>query len=163
MCYSAHISMGALGDSFYEYLLKEWIQSGGKDMDARRMWDEAIDAVEKHLVKKSTSGLTYLAEMKYDRLEHKMDHLACFASGLIALSGQSLEHKQKQHFLELGAQIANTCHESYDRTATKIGPESFRFSENVEAMAVRFEGFCRLFLYLLFLGQTKSITFRDQK
>ena len=133
--------MGALGDSFYEYLLKEWIQSGGKDMDARRMWDEAIDAIEKNLVKKSTSGLTYLAEMKYDRLEHKMDHLACFASGLIALSGQSLEQKQKQHFLELGAELANTCHESYDRTATKIGPESFRFSENVEAIAVRSEMF----------------------
>lgn len=107
-------------------------------MDARRMWDEAIAAVEKHLIHKSSSGLTYLAEMKYDRLEHKMDHLACFASGLIALSGQSLDDKQKEHYLQLGADLANTCHESYDRTATKIGPESFRFSDNVEAKAVRY-------------------------
>ncbi|CAG2176126.1 unnamed protein product [Oppiella nova] len=129
--------MGALGDSFYEYLLKEWIQSGGKDMEARQMWDEAIDAIEKNLVKKSVSGLTYLAEMKYDRLEHKMDHLACFSGGLIALSGQSLDIKQKEHFVQLGAELARTCHESYDRTDTKIGPESFRFSENVEAKAVR--------------------------
>ena len=28
----AHTSMGALGDSFYEYLLKEWIRSGKRDM-----------------------------------------------------------------------------------------------------------------------------------
>ena len=134
----AHISMGGRGDSFYEYLLKEWIQSGGEDMEARQMWDQAIDAIEKNLIQKSMSGLTYFAEMIDDRLEHKMDHLSCFASGLIAFSGQSLEQKQKDYYLELGAQIANTCHESYDRTATKLGPESFRFIENVEAMAVRF-------------------------
>ena len=28
----AHTSMGALGDSFYEYLLKEWIRSGKRDL-----------------------------------------------------------------------------------------------------------------------------------
>ncbi len=28
----AHASMGALGDSFYEYLLKEWLRSGKKDL-----------------------------------------------------------------------------------------------------------------------------------
>ena len=112
-------------------------------MDARRMWDEAITAIEKHLVKKSASGLTYVAEMKYDRLEHKMDHLACFISGLIALGGQSLDQTQKEHYLQLGAELARTCHEAYDRTATKIGPESFRFSDNVEAKAVR----CALLAY----------------
>lgn len=70
------MSLGALGDSFYEYLLKAWIQSGGRDMDARKMYDEAIDAVEHHLVQTSVANkLVYLADMKYDRLEHKMDHL----------------------------------------------------------------------------------------
>ncbi|XP_054165888.1 mannosyl-oligosaccharide 1,2-alpha-mannosidase IA-like [Oppia nitens] len=132
-----HISVGALGDSFYEYLLKEWIQSGGKDMEARHMWDEAIAAIDKNLVQKSRSGLTYIAEMKYDRLEHKMDHLACFITGLIALSGQSLDAQLKNHYLELGAQLSHTCHESYARTDTGIGPESFRFTDNIEAKAVR--------------------------
>lgn len=127
-----------MGDSFYEYLLKQWLQSGGKDMVARRMWDEAVAAIEEHLVKKSASGLTYVAEMKYDRLEHKMDHLACFIAGLIALGGQSLDQTRKQHFVELGSELAHTCHESYERTATKIGPESFRFTDNVEAKAVRY-------------------------
>ncbi len=27
----SHTSMGALGDSFYEYLLKEWLRSGKRD------------------------------------------------------------------------------------------------------------------------------------
>lgn len=30
-------------------------------------------------------------------------------------------------YLEIGEQLAATCHESYDRTPTKLGPESFRY------------------------------------
>ena len=71
--------MGALGDSFYEYLIKEWLRSGKKDSVAKEMFDEAALDIEKHLVKKSASGLTYIAEWKYGRTEDKMDHLACFA------------------------------------------------------------------------------------
>lgn len=71
--------MGALGDSFYEYLLKAWLQSGKEDNEARQMFDEAMDAAIKHLLKESPAGLTYFAEMKFERVEHKMDHLACFS------------------------------------------------------------------------------------
>lgn len=73
-----HVSMGALGDSFYEYLLKAWLQSGKSDEDMRSMYVDAMDTVIKKLIQKSNGGLTYFAEMKFGRLEHKMDHLACF-------------------------------------------------------------------------------------
>jgi len=74
----SHTSMGALGDSFYEYLLKEWLRSGKKDLQAKKLFDDAALDIEKELVKVSPGGLTYFAEHKYGRLEHKMDHLACF-------------------------------------------------------------------------------------
>ena len=67
-----------LGDSFYEYLLKEWLRSGKTDKIAKAMFDEAAIDVENDLVQTSYSGLTYFAEQKFGRLEHKMDHLACF-------------------------------------------------------------------------------------
>ena len=74
-----HTSVGALGDSFYEYLLKEWLRSGYQDKQAKELFDQAAIDIENQLVKKSQSGLTYIAEYKYGRLEDKMDHLACFA------------------------------------------------------------------------------------
>ena len=40
--FSEHVSVGALGDSFYEYLLKQWLYSGKTDTTAREMYDEAI-------------------------------------------------------------------------------------------------------------------------
>ena len=37
------VSMGALGDSFYEYLLKAWLITNKKDEEARDMFYEVID------------------------------------------------------------------------------------------------------------------------
>lgn len=74
-----HMSIGALGDSFYEYLLKAWIQSNHEDQEAREMFDNAMTAVFEHMLKVSPGGLTYITDVKYERPEHKMDHLACFS------------------------------------------------------------------------------------
>lgn len=35
--------------------------------------------------------------------------------------------------MNIAAGITNTCHESYDKTATKLGPEAFWFLDSVEA------------------------------
>ena len=41
------MSIGALGDSFYEYLLKAWIQTAGEDTQAKEMYSEAIKVSRK--------------------------------------------------------------------------------------------------------------------
>lgn len=76
------MSLGALGDSYYEYLLKAWLQSGQTDEEARDMYDDAMVAIMDKMVRTSTGGLTYVSDLKFDRLEHKMDHLACFSGEL---------------------------------------------------------------------------------
>lgn len=77
-----HMSMGALGDSFYEYLLKVWLQTNKEDNEARQMFDDAMQAVFQHMLKTSQNGLMYFADLKFDRVEHKMDHLACFSGNV---------------------------------------------------------------------------------
>jgi mannosyl-oligosaccharide alpha-1,2-mannosidase len=77
------MSLGALGDSFYEYLLKAWLQSNKEDDEARLMYDDAMQNIMSHMVRTSRGGLTYVSDMKFDRLENKMDHLACFAGECI--------------------------------------------------------------------------------
>ncbi|KIH60100.1 glycosyl hydrolase family 47 [Ancylostoma duodenale] len=42
---SYHMSLGALGDSFYEYLIKSWLQSGKMDDQARAMYWEVSKAM----------------------------------------------------------------------------------------------------------------------
>ncbi|PSN45702.1 Mannosyl-oligosaccharide alpha-1 [Blattella germanica] len=132
-----HMSMGGLGDSFYEYLLKAWLQSGREDQEARQMYDDAIHYVLQHMLKVSPGGLTYISDMKFDRLEHKMDHLACFSGGMIGLGAHTLKNDLSKRYMGIAEAITNTCHESYDRTATKLGPEAFRFTEAIEAKALK--------------------------
>lgn len=130
-----HVSLGALGDSFYEYLLKTWLLSGKKDTTARVMYDDAVAALEKYIVATSHGGFTYVGEYRNNRLEPKMGHLACFAGGMFALGAKG--SKDEAHFMDLGARIAETCHESYDRSPTKLGPESFQFNVDREVTAIK--------------------------
>jgi len=48
-CYIEHVSVGALGDSFYEYLLKAWIQSNKTDSEALEMYHAAVKVYFKDL------------------------------------------------------------------------------------------------------------------
>lgn len=86
-----------------------------------------VQAIEKNLIRKSRGGLTYIAEWKGGLLEHKMGHLTCFAGGMIALGADGDPDDKTGHQMELAAEIARTCHESYARTS-----ESDNCFENVE-------------------------------
>lgn len=164
-----HMSLGGLGDSFYEYLLKAWIQSGKEDVEARQMYDEAIAAIDQHMIKTSQGKLLYVSDLKYDRLEHKMGHLACFAGkfwnkllflrlswylfkkknriftklaclspgGMFALGAKTQENELSERYMTIAAGLTNTCHESYDRSYTKLGPEAFHFIEGNEAKSLK--------------------------
>ncbi|KAK6489477.1 mannosyl-oligosaccharide 1,2-alpha-mannosidase IA-like [Huso huso] len=132
-----HVSVGGLGDSFYEYLLKAWLMSDKTDEEGKKMYYDSIQAIESHLIRKSRGGFTYIAEWKGGLLEHKMGHLTCFAGGMFALGADGAPDEKTGHQMELAAEIARTCHESYSRTTLKLGPEAFRFDGGVEAIATR--------------------------
>ena len=56
--------------------------------DGRTMWQKATDAMHEQLLQRTcgTPPLVYVADLKGPgRYEHKMDHLACFLAGTLAL------------------------------------------------------------------------------
>ncbi|XP_074509162.1 mannosyl-oligosaccharide 1,2-alpha-mannosidase IA isoform X2 [Sebastes fasciatus] len=132
-----HVSIGGLGDSFYEYLIKSYLMSDKTDDGAKKMYYSALEAIEANLVQKSPGGLTYMAEWRGGILDHKMGHLACFSGGMIGIGADDGAPEKRQHYLDLAAEITHTCHESYTRSATKLGPEAFRFDGGGEATATR--------------------------
>uniref|UniRef100_A0A6Q2XZH0 alpha-1,2-Mannosidase n=1 Tax=Esox lucius TaxID=8010 RepID=A0A6Q2XZH0_ESOLU len=129
-----HVSIGGLGDSFYEYLIKSYLMSDKTDEEAKNMYYSALEAIEANLVQKSPGGLTYMAEWRGGILDHKMGHLACFSGGMVGIGADDGAPEKRQHFLDLAAEITHTCHESY---TTKLGPEAFRFDGGAEATATR--------------------------
>merc|ERR1719401_2794689 len=89
---SGAISLGARGDSYYEYLLKEWLLSGKTRMNSLGDYKEAVHGIQRHLIQR-TSGplnLTFVAELQGgSRPTPKMDHVVCFLPGLLALGAQN--------------------------------------------------------------------------
>ena len=56
--------MGASADSYYEYLLKQWIQTGKTQSWLRDDYLEAIAGMKKHLYRKSKpSGLAFVGSL----------------------------------------------------------------------------------------------------
>lgn len=134
---NSRVSLGAMGDSFYEYLLKVWLQGGRTEHRYRSMYDRAMDGMHELLLQESTpGGLTYIAEMQWgseNQLDHKMDHLACFMGGNLALGAYShpngLKSAKAQRDLKAGKALAYTCYQMYTRTKTGIAPEFVRFHQ----------------------------------
>ena len=54
-----------------------------------------------------------------------MDHLACFAGGMFALGAHG---DTRERDLNIGAEIARTCHEMYARQPTGLAPELVKFA-----------------------------------
>lgn len=80
-----NIRLGSRGDSYYEYLIKIWIQQKNRrDTDLKylhEMYTEAMRGVRHRLVKKSVpKGLVFVGELPYGPqggFSPKMDHLVC--------------------------------------------------------------------------------------
>jgi mannosidase alpha-like ER degradation enhancer 2 len=83
----SHVS-GAI-DSYYEYLLKSWRLFG--DDDFRRMWEESVAAVHRHLADDRPDGLWYgHADMNTSaRTATRFGALDAFFPAVLALAGDT--------------------------------------------------------------------------
>lgn len=129
------LTFGAMGDSFYEYMLKLWLQGGKKEDIYREMYDHSIQGMHDELLQLSSpSGLVYIADKNNGHLDTKMDHLVCFMGGLLALGAYTdplgLESERGQRDLKTGKALTYTCYQMYARMPTGISPEYIQFHED---------------------------------
>ncbi|KAL9402978.1 hypothetical protein Peur_006827 [Populus x canadensis] len=124
------ITFGAMGDSFYEYLLKVWIQ-GNKTSAvrnySREMWEKSMKGLLSLVRKTTPSSFTYLCEKNGDSLSDKMDELACFAPGMLALGSSGYGPDESQKIFTLAEELAWTCYNFYQSTPTKLAGENYFF------------------------------------
>lgn len=117
------IKLGARGDSYYEYLLKQWVQTGKTIDFLRDDYLEAVRGIQTHLVRKtSKNNLLFIGELKGTTKEFvpKMDHLVCYLPGTLALgvhNGLPNEH------MRLAEELMETCYRTYSERPTFLAPE----------------------------------------
>ncbi|EEY56601.1 mannosyl-oligosaccharide 1,2-alpha-mannosidase, putative [Phytophthora infestans T30-4] len=123
------VSVGALGDSHYEYLLKQWLLSGKHDNKLRDMYVTAVAAIEVELVGYSyPSNFAFIGKLlATGELEPAMEHLTCFVPGMLALG---YYHGMPTSHLELAKELTETC--MYLQSASQLAPDITQFITQVD-------------------------------
>lgn len=138
----SNIRLGSRGDSYYEYLIKQFLQTSKEEPIYEELWDETLAGVRKHLITYSSpSKFTVLGERPEGLakpLSPKMDHLVCFMPGTIALgaTGGITEKEarklptwsvKKDEEMQLARELTHTCWAMYKAMATGLAPEITHF------------------------------------
>lgn len=119
-----HITFGAMGDSYYEYLLKMYLQTSQTEPEWIDAWKKAMQEMQQRLILKTRGGLTYIAEENAGQKKHKMDHLACFVGGMMIYGARKLPaHEVDKDWESIGAGITETCYQMYHRQPSHLAPE----------------------------------------
>jgi mannosyl-oligosaccharide alpha-1,2-mannosidase len=137
---SSKFALGALADSYYEYLLKMWLQSPGEER-LKDLWLTVMDELPGMV--RPTPVLTASRSVpKYKLIEvapggdviWKMDHLSCFAPAMTALGVMTLPERdlalkdRNQTWLRLAEGMTAACVELWTRTKSGLAPEYIRVS-----------------------------------
>jgi len=135
--------MGAMADSYYEYLLKLWLQSGKTEDKYKNQYLKVLRDLPA-LMRTTRGGMLYVGEMKSPpgggkaltsgSVTPKMEHLACFIGGNLVLAAHTLpkEETDPEQLKQWGDGITETCHQMYARTPTGLGAEYTMFRDESE-------------------------------
>jgi mannosyl-oligosaccharide alpha-1,2-mannosidase len=137
-----NIRLGSRGDSYYEYLIKQYLQTNKQEPIYEEMWDEALRGVRKHLVTYTEPSQFTIIGERPDGLDAplspKMDHLVCFMPGTIALgaTGGLTEaearklpswSQKNEDDMQLARELMQTCWGTYKWMATGLAAEITHF------------------------------------
>ncbi|KAI0129555.1 glycoside hydrolase family 47 protein [Xylariales sp. AK1849] len=120
---------GGGDDSFYEYLIKMYLYDTDRFGAYKDRWIAAIDSSIEYIASHPTTrpDLTFLGGWDGTDVSFESEHLACFDGGNIILGGLTLD---RQDYIDFGLELVNGCHDTYNETATGIGPEVFAWQDS---------------------------------
>jgi len=122
------ITLGARGDSYYEYLLKQWLQTGKTQDFLRDDYNASMSGVLSRLVQRTyPNGYLFIGELLSGGKDFKpkMDELVCFLAGTLSLghhNGLPGSH------LELAQDLGHTCYLTFAMQPTFLAPEISYFN-----------------------------------
>lgn len=140
-----NIRLGSRGDSYYEYLIKQFLQTKGGEPIYKEMWDEVIEGMKRYLITWTRQSNLCIIGERPSGLNHelvpKMDHLVAFMPGTIALgltNGSTVQEakarlgplwtKKHDEDLRLAEELMKTFWGMYKVTETGLAPEISYFN-----------------------------------
>ncbi|CUA76752.1 mannosyl-oligosaccharide alpha-1,2-mannosidase [Rhizoctonia solani] len=123
-----YVTWGGGSDSYFEYLIKYGRLTNNANTLWTKQWLTAVDSSIIHLAQEAVDtdikGLLYLGEWYNGTFRHLGSHLACFHGGNWIMGGRLTDNDT---IVDYGLRLTDTCWNTYERTATGLGPEVFGF------------------------------------
>ncbi|KAB5593643.1 Mannosyl-oligosaccharide alpha-1,2-mannosidase [Ceratobasidium theobromae] len=123
-----YITWGGGSDSYFEYLIKYGRLTNNASPEWTSRWLTAVDSSIRYLaqvaVNTDVPNLLYLGDYTKGRVRHISGHLACFHGGNWIMGGRLTGNDT---IVQYGLRLTDACWNSYEKTATKIGPEIFAY------------------------------------
>jgi len=134
---SLYFTMGSGADSFYEYLLKLYILEGCRDEELLNLYVNAMDNMMEFLVKDfdiNGESASILVDQYEGYTIKRMNHLACFVPGMLALGafyGKThnipvLLERYDDH-MRVSRQLMKTCVYFYTSQPTGLSAEEYKW------------------------------------
>lgn len=132
------VSLGGESDSYYEYLLKAYIQNKSLTNFSQE-FIESMEGMQKHLVYFSSSvsmgNLTYITRASLGgnnvyTPNFSFEYMTCFVPGLLALGVHTLPKLSaatQMQYKVLAEQVAHTCFVIGNVTRTRLPPDNVVF------------------------------------
>ncbi|KAF5384643.1 hypothetical protein D9757_007462 [Collybiopsis confluens] len=168
---SSTVRLGSLADSYYEYLLKQYLQTNMKEPVYQNMYNDAVDGIADNLLRRTPlENLTYMAELNPQggraahlstlewNLGYRQEHLVCFLAGTLMLGAVTSGARNGHHKVsvpprpreftsrglrdwKMGIDLLEGCMTTHD-TLTGLAPEVAQFrSEDDESYSYKKDWF----------------------
>eukprot|EP00178_Gracilaria_changii_P012424 TRINITY_DN3516_c0_g1_i1.p1 TRINITY_DN3516_c0_g1~~TRINITY_DN3516_c0_g1_i1.p1 ORF type:complete len:608 (-),score=78.39 TRINITY_DN3516_c0_g1_i1:456-2279(-) len=134
------VTMGAPADSYFEYLVKVWVQGGRKEKHFWTLFERVVDSMLEVAAYESRHGDVIVRDMVVSnngslQFQNKMDHFACYIPGMIVLGMDGLEHhdvERREKWMWLATELTETCHNMYEKSPSGLAGEHIRLGSNDE-------------------------------
>ncbi|GJN26521.1 hypothetical protein PR202_gb14456 [Eleusine coracana subsp. coracana] len=98
-------------------------------MGDRQMWETSMEGLISLIRKTTPSNYHYICEKNGGSLSDKMDELACFAPGMLALGASGYGSEKSEQIMNLAKELGRTCYNFYQTTPTKLAGENYFFHD----------------------------------
>eukprot|EP01127_Copromyxa_protea_P018814 TRINITY_DN59_c0_g2_i3.p1 TRINITY_DN59_c0_g2~~TRINITY_DN59_c0_g2_i3.p1 ORF type:complete len:561 (+),score=100.25 TRINITY_DN59_c0_g2_i3:41-1723(+) len=122
------VTVGAMGDSFYEYLLKYWLLTNKTSPAMEEWYYETAESILDVLSHKIAGDMLVVTDKAKANSDHKeMEHLTCFVGGMFALGSMNAQDKKiRERHASAGAGVAKICNEMYNIQYQHLHGESIK-------------------------------------
>jgi mannosyl-oligosaccharide alpha-1,2-mannosidase len=129
-----HFTFGGMADSTYEYLPKQYMMLGGRDLKYKHMYEEAIEAAKRYLFFRpmvptnedilfsGNAALHSIETIPVANLDPQGQHLACFVGGMVAIGSRIFSRPEE---LDVARRLVDGCIWAYNAMPSGLMPETF--------------------------------------